>query len=272
MAREDLKGNPVIEAIKEIFRYRELMYGLAWRDIKVYYKQTFLGAAWAIFPALITMLIFTFVNKAKIISIDTGDIPYPIFAYCGLLPWTLFSTSLNHATSSLVNYAEIINKIYFPRAIVPFSVILSKMINFFIASIILVALMIFYRVELHITLLAVPLILFIQVIFTAAISLFLSAGHLFYRDIGYVIGGVLPILMFVTPVVYPIKVSSPQLQGILTVVNPMIPIIDAYRDLILKGVWPDLSTLAIPICLCFGLFIIGIIWFYKIEHLFAENV
>ena len=266
------KINFLLDALKEIYAYRELLFTLSTRSIKVHYKQTFFGIAWAIFTPLSTMLIFTFINKAKIINVDTGSIPYPIFAYCGLLPWMFFVGSLNSATTSLVDYGHFIKKIYFPREILPVSAILSKLIDFFIASAVLIGLMGFYHVKLHIAIVTVPIILLIQLILTAGLSFFLSMGHLFYRDVGYIVQGVMPLLMFITSVIYPIKVKSPQLQGLLTAVNPMIPIIDSYRDAILLGKWPNPANIAIPICLCFSLLIIGLMWFHKVEHLFAENI
>lgn len=274
MGREknSAKRNVLIEAVSEIFRFRELLINLALRDIKVVYKQTFLGITWAIFPSVITMLIFTFINNAKIITIDTGEIPYPLFAYCGLLPWTFFVQALSGATTSIVNKANLINKIYFPREIIPLSLILSRLVNLGVSAIVMVGLMVFYGVDIHITIIAVPLLLLIQIALTVGLSFFLSMGHVFYRDVGYIVVGILPLLMFITSVVYPIKVASRQLQGILIVLNPMIPIIDSYRDLILLGRWPDLMSLALPICLCWGLFFMGLLCFHKMEHLFAENI
>lgn len=266
------KPKNLIEIIAEIFTYRELLFSLATRGIKVQYKQTFLGAAWAVFIPFTTMLIFTFIYKAKIIAIDTGNIPYPVFVYCGLLPWTFFAGALNAATQSLVSNSSLIDKIYFPREIIPISSILSKVIDLLIASIVLFGLMLFYKVKIHITILAVPLVLLLQIILVSGFTFILSMGNLFYRDIGYVVTGMAPLLMFVTPVIYPIKVVSKQLQGVLITVNPMIPIIDTYRDLILIGRWPDLAKLAIPIVLCFCIFFIGLLWFHKNEHLFAENI
>ena len=269
---KEKKADNLLEILAEIFRYRELLFSLSVRSIKVQYKQSFLGIAWAVFIPFSTMLIFVFINKAKIINIDTGNIPYPIFAYCGLLPWSFFAGSLGSGTQSLVSYSGLIDKIYFPREILPLSLIFSKVIDLAIASLILVGLMLFYKVKLHITIIAVPLVLLVQIILVAGLSFVFSIGNLFYRDVGYIISGVVPLLMFVTPVVYPIKVASKQLQGFLLSINPMIPIIDAYRDLILIGRWPDLAKLAIPIVLCFIIFFMGLLWFHKNEHLFAENI
>jgi len=132
--------------------------------------------------------------------------------------------------------------------------------------------MLFYGVKIHSPIVLLPLILFIQVTLTTGLAFFLSVGHLYYRDIGYIVRGVTPLLMFLTSVLYPIKVSSPQLQGVLTTLNPMTPLIDTYREIILAGRWPNLAVLAVPSCLCFSLFIVGLIWFSSMEHLFAENM
>lgn len=269
---QERKGNILIEAIREIYTYREMLFSLAYRNIKVHYKQTFLGVAWAIFTPLATMLIFAFVNKTKIININSGDIPYPIYAYCGVLPWTFFSSSLISATTSLPIAKNLIDKIYFPREIIPLSEIISKLFNLFVASLVLVGLIIFYKIKLHITVIAVPLILLVQIIFIAGLSFYLSVAHLFYRDVGYIMGGTIPLLMFVTSVVYPIKVGSQRLQALLMTVNPMTPLIDAYRDLIIEGKWPDWSMLSLPIWSCCILFITGIMWFHKMENLFSENI
>lgn len=266
------KADSLLEILGEIFRYRELIFSLAARSVKVQYKQTFLGIAWAIFTPFASMLIFTFIHRAKIININTGNIPYPIFAYCGLLPWTFFVTALNAATQSLVSYSSLIDKIYFPREIIPLAAILSKLLDLCVASIVLFGLMLFYKVNFSVTILAVPLILLIQIILLSGLSLILSMGNLFYRDVGYIVSGVVPLLIFITPVIYPIKVSSKQMQGMLTTANPLIPIINAYRDLILHGRWPPLIELAIPTVLCFCIFFIGLLWFHKNEHLFAENI
>ncbi|MDD3296497.1 MAG: ABC transporter permease [Candidatus Omnitrophica bacterium] len=270
--RQEKKAENLFEILRELFKYRELLFKLTTRGIKVQYKQTFLGIVWAIFIPFTSMIIFAFIHKAKIITIDTGSIPYPIFVYCGLLPWIFFAGSLNASTQSLVNYASLIDKIYFPRAIIPLASVLSKVIDLVIASIFLIVLMVIYNIELHIAILAVPLILFIQIIFVSGLALFLSMGNLFYRDIGYIVSGIVPLMMFVTPVIYPIQMGSKQLQGVMVGLNPMIPIINAYRDLILRGRLPNFTELAIAVSLCFCLFFISLFWFHKKEHLFAENI
>ncbi|MCX5711689.1 MAG: ABC transporter permease, partial [Candidatus Omnitrophica bacterium] len=223
----------MIEAIKEIIQYRELLGKLTVATIKLQYKQTLLGVVWAVFTPLTTMLIFTFLNDTKILKIDTGNIPYPVFAYCGVLPWTLFANSLINSTKSLVSYSGLISKIYFPREIIPLSAILSRLLDFAIASVILFGLMLYYHLPYHITIVALPAILLIQLIFTAGLGFFFSIGNLFYRDVGYLVSLMVSLWMFITSVVYPIKVASPRLQAVLTTMNPMTPIIDSYRDVIL---------------------------------------
>jgi ABC-type polysaccharide/polyol phosphate export permease len=188
------------------------------------------------------------------------------------LAWTFFASALNSATQSLVGNASLIDKIYFPREIIPLSAILSRIIDLLIATSVLIALMLFYKIKPHITILAVPLVLLLQIVLVAGMGFILSMGNLFYRDVGYIVTNIVPLLMFITPVIYPIKVASTQLQGFLTTINPMIAIIDTYRDLILLGRWPDLAKLAIPVALCFCFFFMGLLWFHKSEHLFAENI
>ncbi len=262
----------MLKPIIEIIRYRELLAILTIGNIKLQYKQTFLGIAWAVFTPLTTMLIFTFLSAQKILTIDTGNIPYCVFAYCGILPWTLFSNSLISSTKSLVAYSGLISKIYFPREIIPLCAILSRLLDFLIASVIMAGLMFYYRMDWHITIIAMPLILLFQLVFTMGLGFFLSIGNLFYRDVGYLVSLIVSLWMFVTPVIYPIKVASPKLQAILTTMNPMAPIIDSYRDTILMGQWPDVARLALPLCLSFSTFIIGILLFHKLEPKFAENI
>jgi len=254
----------------EIFRYRELLLSLVIKELKVRYKQALLGMAWAVFTPLAMMLIFTFVFS-KVTKISTGQIPYPVFAYCGLLPWTFFAGSLASATNSLVANTNLITKIYFPREVFPLAVILARFIDFCVASLILVGLMLFYHIPFQITILLFPLILLIQVILMIGLSLLLSVGNLFFRDVKYIIDVVLILWMFVTSVIYPINVDSPALQRVL-MLNPMTPILNAYRALILKGEFPQIGPLLPAIAISVVIFFIGIVLFHKTEHLFAENI
>lgn len=260
----------MLEMVRELIKYRELLLSLTMREIKIRYKQSFLGVAWAIFTPLAMMLIFAFVFS-KITKIETGDIPYPIFAYCGLLPWTFFSGSLTVATISLVANSGLVTKIYFPREVFPLSVILSKFIDFCIGFVVLLGLMVYFKVAFHWTIILMPIILLIQILFTVGLSFYLAMGYLFYRDVKFVFDVIIMLWMFSTSVIYPIKVSSPFLQKIL-MLNPMIPIIDAYRDLILRGTIPDIKGLFLPIFITIFIFFSGWAWFHKSEFIFAENI
>lgn len=257
----------MIAIFKEIYRYRELLWTLAMRDIKARYKQTLLGIGWALFFPLITMLVFSLVFS-KFIKVDTGGIPYPIFAYCGILPWTFFASGLNFSINSLITNAGLLSKIYFPREVLPLSAILANLVDFCIASVILFVMMLFYGFSLHLTILLVPLVLLIQIIFTAGVGFIFSMANLFFRDIKYVFQVIIPLWMFVTPVLYQI----PEKFRWLYRINPMAPIIPSYRLLILEGSLPSPSGLVSSALVSLGIFIIGILWFRKMAYLFAENI
>jgi len=256
--------------IGEIFQYRELLSRLVIKSLKVRYKQALLGMAWAGFTPLAMMFIFTFVFT-KITKVSTEGIPYPIFAYCGLLPWTFFAGSLTAATNSLVGNANLVTKVYFPREVFPLAVIFSKLVDFFIASIILVGLMLFYGFGWQPTILLVPLVFMVQIALMMGLAFLLSLGNLFFRDVKYVFDVLIILWMFVTSVIYPIKVGSPILQRIL-MLNPMTPIIDAYRALILEGRLPQVGPLFTAGIISIFILLVGAYLFHRNEHLFAENI
>jgi lipopolysaccharide transport system permease protein len=260
----------VFDMIKELIKYRELLWSLSIRDMRVRYKQTLLGVFWAFFSPLCMMIISTF-TFSKIAKVDTGDIPYPIFVYCGLLPWSFFASALKLATTSLVANPSLITKIYFPREVFPLSVIASWLIDFFISLGILFGLMVYFKVSFHWTILLMPVVLFVQILFMIGLGFFLSMGNLFYRDVKYVFEVFIMLWMFVTSVIYPIKTDIKIIQNIL-MFNPMTPIIDAYRDVLIRGVVPDVTTLALPIAIILAVFFSGWFWFHKVEFLFAENI
>jgi len=245
------------EMIKELVEYRELLWSLTVRDIRVRYKQAVLGMLWALFTPMALMFIFTFVFS-HITVIDTGGIPYPLFAYCGLLPWTFFSGSLSGAMGSLVSNRSLVTKVYFPREVFPLSKILSKLVDLGISFTLVFVLMIYYKIPFHGLLL--PFVLIIQIFFTIGLGMFLSIGYLFYRDVRYVFDVIIMLWMFSTSVVYPIHSTSPIVTNILSL-NPMIPIIDAYRALIIHGVLPDLGGLILPIGISLFIFFFGMVLF-----------
>lgn len=258
----------------ELLNYRTLLWTIAWRDIRIRYKQSLLGIGWAMFVPVAMMLLFSFVFT-KVVSIRT-DVPYPIFAYCGLLPWLFFSSATTAATNSLIANRSLVTKLYFPSEVFPISSIIAAFIDFLVGSIVLVALiMYFYLTGTSIVvswtvLLVIPVIL-VQILFITGISFFLSMGNLFFRDVRYIYNVIITLWMFATSVVFPMKVSNPGLQRVLNL-NPMTPIIDAYRDVLLRGKIPDLYTFGYTALVSIVIFFLGWVIFYKLQYKFAEKV
>jgi ABC-type polysaccharide/polyol phosphate export permease len=255
--------------VKEIVDYWELFYYLTMKEIKIKYKQSIIGVGWAIFMPLVSMVIFTFIFT-KIARIET-DVPYPIFAYCGLLPWQLFAQGLGSATKSLVGNSNLLTKVYLPREVFPFAAVMAKIVDFGVGFVFVFLLMWYYRIPLAWTIIFFPLVLFVQIIFTLGLSFFVSMGNLYFRDVDYIMQVVIQLWMYVTAVVYPLKVSNPNLQTILNL-NPMTPIIEAYRDVLLRGQLPPFNVFLPVAALSVGLFLFGWLLFHKLEFQFAENI
>ncbi len=256
--------------LKELWLYRELFYFLAWRDIKVRYKQTVLGILWAILQPFLTMIVFS-IFFGRIAGIASGDIPYPIFAYVGLLFWNYFANSLSSASGSLVANQGLIQKVYFPRLIMPLAVTIVYLVDFFFAGLIFVGLMFYFNFSP--TLIGVLMLLPCLIITFLAFSglgLIFSAINVKYRDVRYALPFFIQLLIFVTPVIYPTSILG-KYQW-LWYLNPMSGVIETMRaGLLGTGVinWSLLIT-----SLLFGiiLFIFGIIYFRKTEKFFADII
>ena len=259
------------ESGRDIWAYRGLLLSLIARDLRVRYKQSIRGVIWAVLTPLIMMTLFTVFAKAKILNVDTGDVPYVVFAYCGILPWTFFSSSMTAATSSLVGNKNLLTKVYFPREVFPLASIGSKFIDFVTASGILVVLMLWYRIPIRITVLALPLLFTTQLLLMVGLGLLLAMGNLFYRDVKYMIEAGMTLWMFATSVVYPIEFSHPALR-ILFSLNPMTPILNGYRSVLILGQWPELGELGVAVVISCALFLLGAVWFHRQEFVFAERV
>jgi len=254
---------------REIWRYRELLYFLAWRDVKVRYKQTVLGFLWAFLQPFTKMVIFSaiFGGLAKI---DSEGFPYPIFLYAGLLPWQFFSESLSRSSSSVVGSANLITKVYFPRLIIPLSAIGACLVDFAISFTILIGLMFYYSIPLTLaTLLMVPLVA-LTILAAFGIGCLLSALDVTYRDFRYMIPFVIQIWMFLTPVLYPVKIVPGRWQWLL-LLNPLTGIVDAYRSAILGKPF-QWSTLAISSGVVLLAILIGTLYFRKTERRFADII
>jgi len=258
------------EMITEQYRYRELLFTLASRDIRARYKHSLIGVGWAVFvPVLMLVVIGTFVFR--VISVDTKGAPPLIWLYCGLLPWEFFSQSVIRGAQSLVVNRNLATKIYFAREVLPFAAILAAGFDFLIASTVLAGMMAWYKVAPAWTIGFVPIVLLIQLVFSAGVVLLLSMVNLFYRDVGRVISVVMRAWMFATAVMYNIEGTSGWLRALNTV-NPMTPIIMSYRALILHGTLPDWSSLGPAAAVSVAVLLIGWTAFHLSEFRFAENI
>lgn len=256
--------------LSSLFEYRELLWILSLKEIKIRYKEAALGIAWAILQPLALMVVFT-VIFSHFARLPSDGVPYPIFVFSALVPWTFFASSLTSAISSLERNVGLITKIYFPREIFPLAAILGASIDFAIAFLLFIGMLVFYKVSPTFNILFFFPIVFIQVTLMAGMSLFLAGVNVFYRDVRFVIPLVIQVWMFASPVIYPLSLV-PEKWRALYMLNPMAGIIDSYRRALLQGVPPDLQYLG------YSLFIAGILltiayWYFKkIEMLLADEM
>jgi lipopolysaccharide transport system permease protein len=255
--------------LNEMWKYRELLYFLTWRDIKVRYKQTVLGAAWAIIQPFFTMVVFS-IFFGKLAKMDAQGFPYPIFNYAGLLPWTYFASSLSQSSNSLVGSAHLITKVYFPRLIIPISGVLSGIVDFGIAFTVLFGMMIFYRITPTMGVLLLPLFLLLALITALGVGLWLSALNVQYRDVRYVIPFLTQFWLFATPVVYPSTLLEEPWRTIYGL-NPMVGVVEGFRWALL-GTDPPRVMILISVLVSCGILISGVYYFRSMEKNFADLV
>jgi lipopolysaccharide transport system permease protein len=266
---EPKKGWTTID-LKEIWKYRELLYFLTKRDIKVRYKQTVLGGLWAIIQPFFTMVVFT-LFFGRLAKVPSDGIPYPIFVYAGILPWTYFANALSASGNSLVGSANLITKVYFPRLIIPASASLAGLIDFFIAMILLGVLMIYYQFIPGISVVLFPVLVGLTFLCAVGVGLWLSALNVQYRDIRYAIPFVIQLWMFVSPVIYPVSMVGEKYQWLLAL-NPMGGVITAFRASLLGHQPIDWFLLGISAAIILFLFLSGMYYFRKMEKTFADVV
>jgi lipopolysaccharide transport system permease protein len=263
-----LKG--LLDGLVRLAQYGDLLYTLSLHRIKVRYKQSLLGVSWAILQPLSLMLIYT-VIFSYIARVQTEGVPYAVFSYVALLPWTYFSTSLTNATNGLVSQQELVTKVYFPREILPLSYVVAALFDFVIASTVLGGLMIYYRIGLTPNALyAVPIILVLTMLI-AAVALVLSATQVRFRDIGVAMPLVLQLWMFASPVVYPLSAVPARLRG-LYLLNPMAGVIENFRRAILQGEPPDFRTLGVSALIAVVLLPAAYIYFKRVEATVADII
>lgn len=253
----------------DLWAYRELLAFLAWRDIKVRYKQTVLGAAWAIIQPVFTMVVFSTVF-GRLGKIPSEGFPYPIFTFVALLPWQLFAHALTHSSQSLVSEARLISKVYFPRLIIPFSSVCAGLVDFLVAFGILLVLMPFYRIVPTVHLVLLPAFVAIAVLTALGAGLWLSALNVKYRDVRYTVPFLTQCWLFLSPVAYPSSLI-PEAWRWLYGLNPMVGVIEGFRWALL-GASPPMGTLVVSLLITGVLFVGGLYYFRSTERVFADLV
>jgi homopolymeric O-antigen transport system permease protein len=256
--------------LREIWRYRELLYFLVWRDLKVRYKQTFFGFGWAVLQPFLTMVVFSIVF-GRFIDVPSDGVPYPVFSYTALLPWTLFAGGIARAGNSLIQDPNLLSKIYFPRLALPLAAVSSLLLDFCIAFVILIGLMAYYGIMPGAEALAVPAFLLLAYATTIGTALWLSAANVKYRDINYVIPLLVQFWLFLTPIAYPSSLV-PEAWRTVYSLNPMVGVVEGFRWALLgtgslsAGV--VLASSATTLVVLAG----GLVYFRRIEHEFADVV
>jgi lipopolysaccharide transport system permease protein len=257
--------------LRELWDYRELVYFFVWRDIKVRYKQTTVGVLWVVFQPLAAMLIFT-LFFGRFAKMPSDNIPYPVFVYVGLILWNYFAFSLSHASESMVSNANIIQKIYFPRLIIPVASSLIGLIDFFIASLILLGLMLYYHFTPTIKIvLYLPPLLLVSFLSSVGLGCFFASVNVKYRDVRYVIPFFIQMLMFLTPVIYPISMLGDKYKWLLSL-NPMSGVIESARKVVFGNGTINWHFLFFSFIISIVLFAFGIIYFRRTEGYFADLI
>ena len=256
--------------LRELWAYHELLYFLTWRDVKVRYKQTVLGALWAVLQPLCMMLMFA-IFFGKLVGIPSDGIPYPLFAYSGLLPWTFFATAANNSGNSVVSSANLITKVYFPRLIVPTAAVAAALVDFAITFVVLGGLMVYYRVGLTWGLLALPALVVLLTALALAFGVLMSALNVKYRDIRFALPFLIQLWFFASPIIYPTSLVPEKWRWVMAL-NPMTGIIEGFRAA-LFGLTPfDWQAITISVAVTFALLIYAALTFKRMEKTFADIV
>lgn len=253
-----------------VWHHREMLYFLVWRDVIVRYKQTVIGAGWVIVQPMITMIIFTIIF-GTMAKIPTDGIPYPVFAFSALLPWSYFSQALSRSSTSVVNSSNLVTKIYFPRLLIPFAACVAPVVDLFFSFIVLLALMAWFAITPTWGLLALPLFLGLAIMTALAVGLWASALNVKYRDVGSIIPFLIQVWMYASPVAYPVSMV-PEKWRLLYSLNPMVAVIEGFRWAILGTSSPDVTMMAVSSAAVLILFFCGIVYFKKMERSFADVI
>lgn len=254
----------------DLWHFRELLYFLFLRDIKIRYKQTALGAGWAILQPLLTMVVFTLIFGG-LAKVSSDGAPYPIFSYAALLPWNFFAHGVSRSSSSLVENAQLITKVYFPRLVLPIATAIAPIVDFAIAFVILLAMMAWYRITPTWRMTTLPIFLGLAFASSLAISLWLSAINVRYRDVRHAVPFLVQFGLFVSPVAYPASAVREQWQLVYSL-NPMVGVIEGFRWALLGNITPNWTAVAISAAAVAALLVGGLLYFKKMELTFADVI
>ncbi len=257
--------------LRDLWEYRELLYFLIWRDVKVRYKQTVLGAAWAIIQPFFTMVVFS-LFFGRLAKIPSDNIPYPIFSYAALVPWTFFANGLNQAASGMVNHANLIKKVYFPRLAIPIARVLAGTVDFVLAFVVLLGMMLVYGIVPTVNVLWLPLFLLLALITSLGTALWLSAMNVQFRDVGYTVPFLIQFWMFATPIAYPSSLIENSLLRTLYGVNPMAGVVEGFRWALLGTDTTSGATIIVSSLIALLLLVSGAFYFRRMEKTFADVV
>ena len=255
----------------ELWAYRELLYFLIWRDIKVRYKQTLIGAAWAIIQPLLTMIVFS-LFFGQLAGIPSEGVPYPIFSYAALVPWTFFANGLTNVSNSLVSSGNLIKKVYFPRLVIPLASVLSGLVDFALAFAVLLLMMLLYGILPTAAIFALPLFILLALITSLAVGMWLSALNVQFRDVRYVLPFLIQFWLFATPIAYPSSLIENELVRTLYGINPMAGVVEGFRWALLGSPMPPLPMLLASALTASVALISGLFYFRRMEKFFADIV
>jgi lipopolysaccharide transport system permease protein len=256
--------------LRELWRFREMLFFFTWRDIKVRYRQTVLGAAWAVLQPVLTMVIFSIIFGV-LAKLPSQGVPYPVFTYTALLPWQLFAFALTSSSNSLITNQQLITKVYFPRLIIPISSVLAGLVDFFIAFVVLILMMLYYGIAPTAAVWSLPLFLLLALVSATGVGLWLSALNVEYRDIRYVVPFLTTFWMYATPIAYSSELIQEKWRWLFSL-NPMTGVVEGFRWALLGKSALDLPSLLVSAAAVGVIFVTGLYYFKRMETGFADVI